>query len=75
MLLETVQTFPPPKLWMEVCMVVEIPENSGTSPEQLQIVCKRHRKLLRRHHEFKSSKELKRYDRALKTRLDTVPQS
>jgi len=69
-LLLAVQTFPPPDLWMEVCMVMETPANCTLSLEQVQDIFKRHRKLLKRHPEFKSDKGLKRYDRTLKSRLD-----
>ena len=71
-MLWAVETFPPPNLWMEVCMVLEIPENDKMPVEQIQEIRKKHRKLLKRHPEYKSSKILKRYDRILKTRLDAM---
>ena len=71
-LLETVQTFPPPPLWMEVCMVLELHAMDGGSPADVLNICKRHRKLLKRHPEFKTDKILKRYDRALKNRSDEI---
>ena len=69
-LLEAVQTFPSPGTWMETCMVLEVFVFHDCPPEELQNVCKRHRKLLRRHAEFKTDKGLKAYDRLLKKRLD-----
>ena len=69
-LLLAVETFPPPELWLEMCMVLEIPEKCEMALEQIPAARKRHRKLLRRHPDFKSDKELKRYDRLLKNRLD-----
>ena len=71
-LLEAAQTFPPPNLWMEACMVLEMHAIDGTSPEDILNICKRHRKLLKRHPEFKENKNLKRYDRALKNRQDEI---
>jgi tetratricopeptide (TPR) repeat protein len=71
-LLETVRTFPPPGLWMEVCMALETHIFYSDSPEKTLDICIRHRKLLRRHPEFKSDKTLKQYDSTLKNRLDTV---
>lgn len=71
-LLEAVQTFPPPSLWMEACMVLEAHGIDGDSMEKTLEICLRHRKLLKRHPEFTSDKVLKRYDRTLKSRLDTV---
>jgi len=71
-ILWSVETFPPPNLWMEVCMVMETPEDSGMSPKQIQEIHKKHRKLLKRHPEYKSSKSLKQYDRILKARLDKM---
>ena len=71
-LLESVQTFPPPNIWMELCMVLETFVSHGCFSEVLQEVYKRHRKLLRRHAEFKTNKGLKAYDRLLKKRLDEM---
>jgi|GEM_PF-1885379 len=69
-LLETVQTFPSPGIWMETCMVLEGFVTHGCSPEETKGVYRRQRKLLRRHSEFKTDKGLKAYDRLLKKRLD-----
>jgi hypothetical protein len=74
-LLEAVQTFPPQPLWMEVCMVLESHPNFKVSPEECLNRYKRHRKLLKRHAEYKTSKILKRYDRALKARMDEIKKS
>ena len=72
-LLEAVQTFPPPNLWVEVCAVLEnYTHEEGRLPEEILDICKRHRKLFKRHPEFKMNKDLKRYDRALKARLDKI---
>jgi hypothetical protein len=71
-LLEAVQTFPPPSLWLEACMVLEPHAVDGQTFEAVGDLCKRHRKLLKRHPEFKTDKNLKRYDRALKLRLDEL---
>jgi tetratricopeptide (TPR) repeat protein len=61
-LLEAVQTYPPPSLWLDLLVVLET-----------QIVdITRHRTLLKRHPEFKADKELKKHDRALKARLDKM---
>jgi len=68
-LLESVQTHPPANLWLDVCMVIEI---TGKPPEEMLEFYKRHRKLLKRHPEFKSDKELKKYDRALKAQSDGI---
>jgi len=71
-LLLAVTIFPPPDLWQEVCMVMEVPEHCDMSPEQIQTIRKRHRTLLRRHPDFKTDKGLKKYDRELKSRLDAM---
>jgi len=68
-LLESVQTFPPPSIWMEISMVLEVFLSHDCSPEEIQMLYRRHRKLLRRHSEFKTDKGLKAYDRLLKKRL------
>jgi len=73
-LLESVKTYPPPHLWLEVCMVLEIQGTDGKSPEEMLKFFKRHRKLLKRHPEFKGDKELKKYDRTLKARSDESQQ-
>jgi len=71
-ILGRVQTFPPPDLWMETCMVLEMHVVDSNLPEEILDICRRHRKLLKRHPEFKSHKNLKRYDRALKIRVDKI---
>ena len=71
-ILESVLTFPPPNLWMEVCMVLEMHVFDSGSSEEIFERCNRHRKLLKRHPEFKTDKLLKRYDRALKSRWDQI---
>jgi hypothetical protein len=71
-LLESVPTFPSPPLWMEVCMALELHAIDGDSPQGVLEICKRHRQLLKRHPEFKTDKILKRYDRALKSRLTEI---
>ena len=71
-LLEAVQTFPPPSLWMETCMALETHFICGDSQESTLDICRRYRKLLKRHPDFKSDKTLKQYDRTLKSRVDTV---
>jgi tetratricopeptide (TPR) repeat protein len=70
-LLEAVQTFPLPNLWVDVFSVLESPVDDKLLEEILETY-KRHRKLLRRHPDFKSDKGLKRYDRTLKNRLDEI---
>jgi len=71
-LLESVQTFPSPDIWKEVCMILEIFVILGSPSEEIQEVYKRYRKLLRKHPEFKTDKDLKSYDRQLKKRLDVA---
>ena len=69
-LLETVQTFPPPPLWMETCMVLESHALDCRFFDTVSERGKRYRKLVKRHPDFKTDKNLKRYDRTLKNRLD-----
>ena len=71
-ILWAVQTFPPPEIWMEACMVLETHAVDGRSPEEILDLCRQHRKLLKRHPEFRSNKNLRRYDRALKIRVDKI---
>ena len=71
-LLESVQTFPPPSLWMEVCMALEFHAADGGSSQEALEIGNRHRKLLKRHPEFKTDKFLKRYDNILKKRLGDI---
>ena len=71
-LLESVQTFPSPDIWKEVCMILEIFVILDSPSGEIQDVYKRYRKLLRRHPEFKTDKDLKSYDRQLKKRLDVA---
>jgi len=71
-LLESVQTFPPPSLWVEMCMALEMQVFCCKSLRETLNVSNRHRKLLRQHPEFKTDKTLKQYDRSLKSRLDTI---
>ena len=70
--LEKVQTFPPPALWMAVCVVLDMHSIDGGPLEESLSKCKRARKLLKRHPDFKTDKDLKQYDKALKARLDEV---
>ena len=72
LLLEASQTFPPPSLWMAVCVALDMYTIDGNTPEKNAEICKRYRKLLKRHPEFKTDEDLKRYDHALKTRLDEI---
>ena len=72
LLLESVQTFPVPDIWKEVCLILEIFVILDTPMEEIQELYKRYRKLLRKHPEFKTDKGLKSYDRQLKKRLDGV---
>ena len=71
-LLESVQTHPPANLWLDVCMVIEITDKPA---EEMLEFYKRHRKLVKRHPDFKSDKELKKYDRTLKARLEEIKNS
>jgi tetratricopeptide (TPR) repeat protein len=71
-LLESVQTFPSPDIWKEVCTILEIFVILGSPSKEIQDVYKRYRKLLRKHPEFKTDKDLKSYDRQLKKRLDVA---
>ena len=71
-LLEAVQTFPPPSLWIETCVLLETHIFYCDSLEKTLGICGRHRKLLKRHPEFKSDKTLKQFDRTLKNRLDAA---
>ena len=71
-LLEKLQTFPPSTLWMAVCVVLDMHSIDGSPSENALKMGKRYRKLLKRHPDFKTDKDLKRYDRALKARLDEV---
>jgi len=71
-MLESVLTFPPPNIWMELCVVLETPLIDGKVPKEILDISRRHRKLLKRHPEFKTDKLLKRYDRTLKARLDSI---
>jgi hypothetical protein len=69
---ESAKVFPKTGVWMEASMVLEVCVTHGCSPEELQEVYKRHRKLLRKHPGFKTDKGLKAYDRLLKKRLDEL---
>jgi tetratricopeptide (TPR) repeat protein len=71
-ILWSVETFPSPNLWEEVCSVLESHAQYGKTTEEIVDICQRHRKLVKRHPDFKSDKGLKRYDRALKARVDEI---
>ena len=71
-LLESARTFPPPSLWTALCINLDSCDSEGAvSPETVNI-CRRHRKLVKRHPDFKSDKDLKQYDNALKERLNLI---
>ena len=69
-LLEATQALPTPGIWMETCRVLEVFVTHNCSPQELQVIYKRYRKLLRKHPAFKTDKGLKAYDRLLKKQLD-----
>ena len=69
-LLDLAQTFPPPDIWMQLFMVLEVIMVYDCSPAEIQAVCKELRTSLKRHPEFKKDKILKSYDRRLKKRLE-----
>ena len=71
-ILENVQTFPPPPLWMAVCVVLDMHNVDDKPTEQNLMAGQRTRRLLKRHPDFKSDKDLKRYDKAIKVRIDSM---
>ena len=71
-LLESARVFPQTIIWMEICMVLKEFIFHGSPPASRPDTYKRHRKLLRRHPEFKTDKGLKAYDRLLKKELDAA---
>ena len=69
-LLETAESFPPPKLWVALCVLLDMYTTDDKTTDAKSEMSKRYRTLLQRHPEFKTDDDLKRYDKVLKTQTD-----
>ena len=67
--LESVQTFPPPSMWLSFLMTLDLFHNVKQSPDSNVAVLTLYRQLLKRHPEYDTDKEMKGYDSMLHNRI------